>query len=97
MPAPAETEVPAGAEVAIEIQNIDMERKRIGVALVEEGSSKAERAAGSGRPAARGASAGQGRPAGRNGETGEGQGQTRAEGLGSLADQLRDAMKKKDS
>ncbi len=34
---------PSGAEVAVEILNIDTERKRMGVAVVEEGSVRAER------------------------------------------------------
>ena len=34
--------VPVGAEVAVEILSIDGERKRMGVAVVEEGSSRAE-------------------------------------------------------
>ena len=38
------TLVPAGAQVAVEILSIDLERKRMGVAVVEEGSVRAQNA-----------------------------------------------------
>lgn len=43
--------VPTGAEVAVEIVNMDLERKRIGVAIVEEGTAKASQARGDAEPA----------------------------------------------
>ncbi len=39
---------PQGAQVAVEIMNIDLERKRIGVAVVEEGSVKEQNAKSAG-------------------------------------------------
>jgi len=41
--------VPAGGEVAVEILNVDLERKRIGVAVLEEGSVRAGDAKAPGR------------------------------------------------
>jgi small subunit ribosomal protein S1 len=72
-------QVPAGTTAAFEIVTIDVEKKRIGVALVPEGSSRASRvmdAAGSDAPG--------GNPAG--GEP------AASERLGSLADKLRSAL-----
>ncbi len=42
------TAVPPGAAVAVEILNIDLERKRIGVAVLEAGTVRAESARGAG-------------------------------------------------
>src|SRR5881397_3791022 len=44
------TAVPPGAAVAVEILNIDLEKKRIGVAVLEAGTVRAEAAAGSEAP-----------------------------------------------
>jgi small subunit ribosomal protein S1 len=59
------TAVPPGATVAVEILNIDLERKRIGVAVLESGSTRADgaRAAGGANGVADGAPGGAAAPA----------------------------------
>jgi small subunit ribosomal protein S1 len=79
--------VPVGATAAFEILSVDVAQKRIGVALVEEGSSRAVEAA-----ASEGAVAQQ-REQAELREYAARQDATPATPLGSLADKLRDALK----
>jgi ribosomal protein S1 len=72
--------VPAGTTASFEILSVDLAQKRIGVALVEEGSSRAT-ASGTAAQA----------PESR--EHAAGPDATPATSLGSLADKLRDALK----
>jgi small subunit ribosomal protein S1 len=82
---------PVGTTAAFEILSVDVAQKRMGVALVEEGSSRAARAT-----AAQGTVAGpvaeQHGQAGRR-EDAAGADATPAPSIGSLADKLRDALK----
>jgi small subunit ribosomal protein S1 len=66
-----------GTEVVVEIQTFDPERKRIGVAVMQDRSAKAEE-----KSDVR--------------EFVERQDETKGEGLGSLADSLREAFRKRD-
>jgi small subunit ribosomal protein S1 len=72
-------QVPAGTTAAFEIVTIDVEKKRIGVALIPEGSSRASRAMDA-------------RSADQPGEYPDGGEQAVPEKLGSLADKLRSAL-----
>ena len=69
--------VTPGVAVAVEILSVDLERKRIGVALVREGERADEKAEVR--------------------EYTKQREKTESAGFGSLADKLRDAMKKQDS
>jgi ribosomal protein S1 len=76
--------VPPGTTAAFEIVSIDPEKKRIGVALVPEGSARASRAAAS-NPEAEDVR-----------DFAERQDAAAPERIGSLADQLRGALKPRD-
>ena len=76
---------------AFEILSIDVERKRIGVALVPEGSTRSEGATSPGAQIVPGAQDGDEVRA-----LAERQGEPPAEGFGSLADKLRGALKPKE-
>jgi small subunit ribosomal protein S1 len=71
---------PVGLTAAFEILSIDLEKKRIGVALVEEGSARAAGAA----------------PLQSDLEPGEHTDVASPEGFGSLADKLRGALKPRE-
>jgi len=83
--------IPVGTTAAFEILNIDLDKKRIGVALVEEGSTRAARAAAS--PSEPDAGAERARTSERD-ELREEIARTNVapEGFGSLADKLRGAL-----
>ena len=83
--------VPVGTMAAFEILNIDLDKKRIGVALVEEGSTRASRAAAS--QSEPDAEAQRARTTERD-ELREEIARTNAapEGFGSMADKLRGAL-----
>ena len=83
--------IPVGTTAAFEILNIDLDKKRIGVALVEEGSTRAARAAVS--PSEPDAGAERARTSERD-ELREEIARTNVapEGFGSLADKLRGAL-----
>ena len=69
--------MPVGAEVVVEVQTFEPERKRIGVAVMRDRSAKAEE-----KSDVR--------------EFVDRQEKTKGEGLGSLADSLREALRKRE-
>ena len=80
--------VPVGTNAAFEILSIDLEKKRIGVALVEEGSSRAKRVTSPPSESLPAADA-------REAEDGR-EDVVPPVGLGSLADKLRSALKPRE-
>ena len=84
---------PVGTTAAFEILSIDLEKKRIGVALVEEGSS---RAAGAASPQSEPLPVADAREAEEVREDSERADVVPSVGFGSLADQLRSALKPRE-
>jgi small subunit ribosomal protein S1 len=83
--------VAVGMTAAFEILSIDLEKKRIGVALVEEGSARA-----AGAPSAHGESAPRAQEADEMREYTERADAVPPQGFGSLADKLRGALDRRE-